>query len=412
MKLGSFWGLTAPMFVMAFTDKNDAIPFFDEMRKYSNKEALQGLQKELLFLKKQIEQLRTMKCTISLEEVQDDVWIAGNGLRDNPEYNAIVKNAITQECIVRCYVREKANHFKELTKLNELVDEALNTWNGAVNQRAQVVGSIVRKLPNGTKACIADWLHENGIQMSYDIVDSINTDFGIYTLSEDEKRVLSYFNTRFDDIQFWVERLTFSSIKSEEVYGMPFTVFMQRNPKSIRYAVLSRFDTIKNINDRKTLLDRCDSVRRDTERFKQLYFQYAQTANERTSRLRGLTAPSVMLHSILPNGFKYEELPEDDRILLNRICERCSKMTGSYMESLLGVHTEDWDAFGQQLLNVGVYGINNRQMGLLQESIANTILSPNKYYVKEEDMAEVVHILDDDILAMLDSILPVGEVLS
>lgn len=52
MKLGGFWGMTAPMFVLAFPQKEDAVPFFNEMRKYSNKEALKGLQKELLFLKK------------------------------------------------------------------------------------------------------------------------------------------------------------------------------------------------------------------------------------------------------------------------------------------------------------------------------------------------------------------------
>ena len=69
MKLGGFWGMTAPMFVLAFPQKEDAVPFFNEMRKYSNKEALKGLQKELLFLKK-IETFKVLKCSINLEEIE------------------------------------------------------------------------------------------------------------------------------------------------------------------------------------------------------------------------------------------------------------------------------------------------------------------------------------------------------
>jgi len=66
---------------------------------------------------------------------------------------------------------------------------------------------------------------------------------------------------------------------------------------------------------------------------------------------------------------------------------------------------------GKSMVRLGICGLNGCQLALLQEAIANTILSPNKFYVDQEVYDEVNSILDNDVLCMLDSILPVGEVL-
>lgn len=398
--------MTAPMFVLAFPEREDAIPFFNEMRKYSNKEALKGLQKELLYLKR-IEAMKELKCSVDLEEIDEDVWEAGKGLRSNQDYNQIFKNEVEQECLVRLYERESAGRSKNLSNLRELIDSTLQNTTIAVKDRKRVVGKIISSLENGNSSVIR-WMKENNVTMEWDVVNNVVLNGKRYELSEEEKSILRYYLGRVDDIQYWIDNLAYTSVKQEIVYGMPFEVFIQRNPKSIRYAVAEQFEQIKDLNDRKVLLDRCEKIRKDTLKFKRLYGDYVLTDSDKETV--DSVEPSDGLRNILPVGFNFYDLPDDDRELLNKIYDRCNLLQPEYIKETLGC-SGDLNTVGQNLVKLYICGVNDCQLALFQEAIANTILSPNKFYINKDVSDEVYSILDNDVLSMLDSILPVGEVL-
>lgn len=406
MKLGGFWGMTAPMFVLAFPQKEDAVPFFNEMRKYSNKEALKGLQKELLFLKK-IETFKVLKCSINLEEIETDTWEAGKGLQKFPEYNQILKNAVEQECLVRLYEREQAGRSKDLSNLKKAIEDGLTTT-FPVKDRKKVVSKIVSTLPSGASS-ISNWMHENDIAMDWTVADSAIVNGEKHELTTEEKSIVGYFIKRLDDVQYWIDNLVYTSVKQETVYGMLLEVFIQRNPKSIRYAVAAEFEQIKDLNDRKVLLDKCREVREDTLKFKKLYNEYVLTTNG-SKAVTDSVMPSAGLRELLPTGFNFFNLPDEDRDLLNRIYDRCSMLSQEKIAKTLGC-SANLNEVGKSMVRLGICGLNGCQLALLQEAIANTILSPNKFYVDQEVYDEVNSILDNDVLCMLDSILPVGEVL-
>ena len=128
--------------------------------------------------------------------------------------------------------------------MKKAVDAGL-TATFPVKDRKKVVSKIVSTLPGGASS-ISNWMHENNIAMDWTVADSAIVNGEKHELTTEEKSIVGYFIKRLDDVQYWIDNLVYTSVKQETVYGMLLEVFIQRNPKSIRYAVAAEFEQIKD----------------------------------------------------------------------------------------------------------------------------------------------------------------------
>lgn len=414
MRLGGFWGFTAPMLVLAFPDGENVLPYFRVMAGNSNSESLRCLQKELLYLTK-IRNLRIYKPAISvLEMVGDDYWTK-DGFVQNTEYSSVFKTEVFQRALVKIYEREQRGAYKALDSLEECVNRILNEWNGKVSDVDKAVSRVVSKLPSATEACFDDWIATNGISLEYGLVDRIRINGQEHVLSEDEKSVCRYFLERIPDVEMWIQALYVDDVQDEELYGIPFSLLAKRKPESIRYAVMNQFDQIKSTNNEKILRDKVAKLRADTKKFRYSYNEFVSSDRNGEIIYEGDTVPmskeAATFFSSL-HGFSLDSLLPKDRVMLAELFERAKSVEAESLNKVLGIVCNDWNAFGMRLSEIGICGINAVQLELFREAIANTVLSFNKIYRDAGTIAKVNTILTYDVEAMLDTIISVGEVIS
>lgn len=409
MRLGSFWGMTAPMFVLAFQEREEPIAIFNAMLAHSEVECLQSLRKELLYLTR-LERLVEYRCDLSTESItSDDFW--DDGLREHPECSGIFRNEVLQRVLVKCSERERAGKCKDLDAIEECIAKQLKSWKGKVSDVAKVVAEIMRALPSSDDSSVNAWAAKHEIVLSSSLAESVVVGGKKRILSEEEKRVVEYFLSRMPDVRFWVEELNVQKEKQQEVFGLPFFQLAKRKPESIRYVVLSQFDQIKSMNNAKVLLDTVDSIRKDVHKFRELYEKFVST-EERTGSGSVVQYQTNDFFGILSlRGFDMSVLAEDDQALLWQLYECCCRVSPSNLEKIFGFGVENWSAFGESLVELGICGLNGFQLELFAEAIVNTVLSTNKLFVEKEKQESVKRILEYDVDAMLDTIMPVGRVL-
>lgn len=407
MRIGNFWGMTAPMFVLAFEDRYEPLPIFNKMLAHSCTGELRGLQQELVYLTN-LERFQECKCSVdTLSVTGDDVWENGS-LVEMPECSNVFRSEVLQRVLVKCLEREKAGKFKDLSELQETMTRVLDEWAGSVKDVQRAVVSVLRELPAASESNVFKWAAENEIVLETSVSDEVMIGGTLHTLTENEKAVITYFLQRMPDIHFWIEELFVKESQQQKVFGLPFFQLAKRKPESLWYVVLSQFERIKYVRNTKVLTDTIEAVRSDTQKFKELYEQFVLMDLDKAERVSNERTNDFFL-SLMGKGFDKFNLTKEDQLLLDVICEKCQQLTESYLSQKFWISVHDWTDFGKSLIPLGICGLNGRQEDLFAESVLNTVMSTHKLFVSEDAQRSTMRILTDDVEAMLDTMLPVGK---
>lgn len=412
MMLGNFWGFTAPMFVLAFDEREEPLALFNEMAKHESSACLKGLQKELFYLTKVAELVEYRPTLNTMEMIGgDDEWQNGC-LQKHPEFNEIFKQELIQRIAVKCSEREKRGQFKNLMECGEKLEECLQQWHGKLSDADRVVSATVKELgrleESGTTAAI----EKLGLQLQKRVVDSVTIDGVECKLSEVEQRVCEYFVQRLSDIYYWIDRLYSNDAVQESVWGVPFFQIAKRKPESIWYTVYGQFEQIQNIGNVKVLYDKVEQVRDSVATMRKCYQQFVECRGDATesAAVTWSVDGAEEFFTGIPDFCADNYLSNEVELLQQLHCA-CRRVESESIKEKFG-YQGDLNKLGKELVKFGVVGINGQQQSLFVEAVQNTILSTNKIFVTKEIKEQVFKILDNDVEALLETIMPVGEVIA
>lgn len=413
MRLGGFWGLTAPMFVVAFPESKDALKLFNAFKETSNGAILKDLQKEFVQLQK-ISSYVVYTSQIELSaEYADYSWQSG-GVENAPEISGAIAREITERVLAKIMNNEARGKFVDATSLEACISNYLASNSFQLSRIAKAVTEIIHLLPEATGSNCGALLQKYPLKSS--VVDNVIVNGRRHAMTEDEKAIVEYYVSRMDDIALWVDALSVAEAEEEDVFGLPFSSLVRRKPESIRYAVLNIFEPVKQVGNAKMLEKVVSNVKSDAKRMKELYPRFVETRGQSIAEATesmvdgGFFTSSRELRSA---GFDWSALTARDREILQLAYEGVRRVTPDALNKVFCVSVTDWDSYGEQLSNsIRVCGLNGCAERLFIEAVCNTVMSDNKIFRDAETIAKVQAILENDIDGLVATYLPVGEVIS
>lgn len=418
MRIGGFWGLPAPMFVLAFEERESALPYFQMLRATVSSDVLYGLQQELTVLHsiKDIAKYTTKMQVIA--EINNLHFANGELL--NSDLSPLFEKEFVERAAMRILDLAYQGKYYDVTDLAQKVNTWLKTQSFPVTQVNRKIKEFVQTLGSTSlNPC-------ESILQTYDF-DLILPEFIVVngvrrTLSKDEKNVLQYFIKRADDIAWWIEHLHINEAKDNVVFGVPFFQLIRRKPESIRYAVLNMFSYVKQGTNTKVLENLLNSVRNDVKKFEEMYSKYVnvQTFSENTimsgHKLAEICQTEETTQFFLQleqkGVIRFDDYTVDDFKLLVELYAKISKLYPTYVCDTLHVSPCNLDTFGRSMSEFGVCGLNGHSVELFGKAFGEITLSANKIFRTQEVVEKVDAILHNDVMALLDTMLPVGGVIS
>ena len=89
-----------------------------------------------------------------------------------------------------------------------------------------------------------------------------------YDLSSNDKKVIQFYLCKRDTIHTFLKSINITTLADDQIFGIPFTSLISRNPYSLSYAVSNRFSYTIGANS--MLPNVVSEVRSEIKRFKEL----------------------------------------------------------------------------------------------------------------------------------------------
>lgn len=414
MRLASFWGLPAPMLLLAFDEKESVLPYLRMLRYTVSGDVLSSLQKELCILRRVKDFAHYSSPMRVIDELGDLQFNRGSLV--GSDATRIYKKEFVQLSAVRVTEIARNGVYKECSNLEQKADVWLSTQSFPITQTSRKVKEFVK----GLEDC--DSVDADMIASEYGLIlglpDVVVVDGQRRRLTDDEASVLRYFIDRIDDVEWLSERMNGTESKDDVVFGVPFFQLIRRKPESIRYAVLNVFEYVKRGSNAKVLTNLVASVRNDAKWFKEMYQKYVKESSISESsvmtreRLKdvcsGLDGVEFFECMVQENAIKLEDYSVDTFVLIVSLYERIRSLSDERICEKLGIGMRELDVFGRSMCDFGVCGINSHSVELFRESIGSITLSVNRTYRPKEIIERVEYILSNEVEALLDTLIPVG----
>lgn len=415
MRIGSFWGLPAPMFVIAFPEPKDALKLFAAFNETSNGEILKDLQKELVQLRK-VSSYVIYSSNLSLSDDYADLFWRVGSVDGAAEVSGAIAREITEKVLAKILNNEAKCKFVDTTDLESVITQYLSVNSFQLSRIPKVVNEIISSLPQATASNSSEWLQKYPLDKT--ITDTIVVDGKRHTLTESEKAIVEYFVSRLDDIDMWIQALGVTEVQEDVLFGITFSSLVRRKPESIRYAVLNMFEQVKHTGNAKMLEKVIVNVRKDSDKMKECYRRFVgvrgeDVVEESISQNDDADAVFFTTNEFLRRaGFSWDSLSKRDKEILLLAYKGVCNVTPDALNRTLRVAVDDWTEYGEELCStIKVCGLNGCAEQLFVEAVCNTVLAVNKIYRDEETIAKVDSILRDDIDALTETYLAVGEVI-
>ena len=414
MRLGSFWGITAPMLVIA-TKQNGMESILPMLNAVStNKEIITDLKAELIYLLRAVDKIpkkyfppdnfptvenfdksiRYANGKLYAEGVDEQdfymslatgcvIYLLKKHNKSGTDFNLEIKPVSGIEdpvCInnrlvvinkIKEIIKDEDFYLSNLTKIYRKVSKELMTGTGGCDYKALAKSFLLNeKVPEN--------LIVNGNSVSF---------------SQEELKVIEFFVSSKETILELLSHLKVKEITENRVFGKTFRELMMRKPTSLYWATQERFDIIKSKNNESFLTSLLKEMRIDLKQFEN----------------------SLKTEVISKKQYKSGNLSLSNKIYLERINsfsqEKKQFFLGLNKIFNLNYTRSEWEKFIKSLNQIGICGINLFSMNLFKDSIGNMTFISNYYIVKtDEEILEFKNVLDN-IKDLVSTIKPIGTIL-
>ena len=439
MKLGAFWGLTAPMIVLLknLFDKETYEKYVSILNISGNTIFLTDFQKEMKYLLNYIDSF-----PYSYESVYNEDFNKLNGLSyvngvinsDDSDLAYLAEDKIWSNVgikVVQDLEKNKATYSRSLlgyldgdeTIRSIVHDFCMQNAISLDNTKASVI-KILKKFKNKaaddclTKGDIARLCEY--FELRKVIPDSVVFDGNKIILSDIDKSFLSLLINSRDFILDCISAIKITRHKEIPIFDTTFHSFIRRKPTSLYYTVMKKFDYVKTTNAahlRTTLNEARDSL----SVLKQCISEYLVVGNEEKNVLTDNdyqiainsydTRKALFFTSLRDDKYLYvENLLEEDLAVLSNMYDIIAKLNCEFFSQQLGcsINQQDFITLDSKMQAIGIYGLNLFSMNLFKEFIRSVMLiTTDKIQKSEEEMEELNRVVSD-VQALFDSMISIG----
>ena len=438
MKLGSFWGLTAPMLMLAKDKLTKDVyqKYMSVLNVAGNTVFLIDVQKELKYLYDYIVNFPYTYSTndtdfYNLVGVTIKNGIAGDGdlvylLEDkiycgigvkictelqkgNARYSrSLLQYPVNTEKILRTEIK---NYMQEneidCDRLNGPIQKILRKYKSESTEDCLQATEIqhVAELFN-LELTVPDRIMRNGVEIE---------------LKELDKKYLLYLKKNLQYLEGCICSIQISGVADIPIFDTTFQTFIHRKPACLYYIMVKKFDYLKtnNVSMLNTILK---ESRSSLQRLKDAVskFVVVDTNTEDVLTQEQFddivssfdTSKAEFFKKLVSDSYIYiSDFILDDLNLLSDLYDILIDFDLVYFADVLGVSSfseEEFDAFNARMQAIGLFGLNRYSFNLFREFIKSVVLVTTDKISKTEEQISELELVLNNVQAFLDSIQPIG----
>lgn len=438
MRLGSFWGLTAPM-LLFLQDANNTSCISSECFNYATRLLAQSgaLKDSLLEASYFSRYLSHLDLNVSCGH---DLYFKVNKTRKFNKSGIVINGLVSEEetrlFILDCayYVVMKAlSDYREglsydfgftpdmtdVQKKTHLIQAIQSTVSGQIFPLTRT-GSILNKY---LKSCETN---ENSdptpLIGAFGLQYCVPSEYKfqgkvVKNLSDDTQKLVTYFLHHFSSLSSLVAQ---GIEKDVEPFGVPFTDLIRRKPSALYYIVSDCFDYVKGQVHKVLLLNTIENVKTNMDLFEQAYKTRVYNSNT-TFEEYTVDKSYAFINSFEPKKHNFfSRLLQEELIRINQCNDEVLQFLSELFDSIYSLTPErisflaglpenpDWDLINKELASIGLYGLNFRGLDLFAQAIENTVLVFDNSISKNTEEIEEIDSVVSDVYSLLDSLIPIG----
>lgn len=447
MRLGSCWGLTAPMLCILVKENGVSVlePAIDFIK--VDRQIVSDVRTELLFLKKAISSVPkeySIDGGVKPLNLFDPKIRFVNGklygeIDESDFYISFVSHFLVE--VLKDHFRvgtefyldfsEQREDFENRIAIIEQVKSAIQKEDFYLGDARKILRKLKRKFKASEDTKIAkedSTFSYEGIASVFSLKSEVKSSFFCggksVSFNPDEIKIVEYFVDSLDTIEKLDSMVLANATKDAEVFGVRFRDLIQYKPTYLYYRVQSKFDLIKSKHGSVFLERLVQDMSEASTHFQNLLKSEVITDTELENRQLGVgkdfwegklkdfgkekraffTEAGVDLDRVTPKNFA----------IISSVYDLVSQLTIDGLNSIFGVEfsVSEWDSLIEKLNCIGVCGVNLFSLKLLEKEIGNLIFVPSEFIVKTKEEIETFEMVVSDIDAMLSTIKPIGSLLT
>lgn len=414
MRLGTFWGFTAPTLLLAYDDTDEISSIIQFMRDSTNSDIIKNLHIELYFLMKSKElaevSLLPPECGYFSERYPDAFISYGTfvnaGVQDVAQIDLV--NEIIHKVAQKILTGESKGKF---VKINHTVYDTVQPMISSYIQENEFYSSDVHKIVN---KIYRDLLSESGhsavfiIENEFSCTKALPEKFLRNNVSIESgislQKIYDYFQHRMSDIEKLFDETKAFSASELKVFNFELSEFLKRKPDYLELLTLNWFDYAIKSKSAIILQQSVEDYRLNLEQLKKAIETSVAVLNlNESSEVKVDHSLPVVPYIDHPTDYTNEELQ-----MINNLFEHAQNFTAEMAAEKLGISAEDFVANTQAACNVGICGLNEQTKELFMDSLNNIVMSDSFVCKKSQEYLNQINQSILNAEQLLRNIKPLG----
>lgn len=452
MKLGSFWGLTAPMIVTLsdVVSKNELKSYVDILNTQVNQSVLESLKVELHFLSRALDNINAAytlpNTTGSIEGYKGSCsLVAGKivGPVDADEVYVLLVSDIVDKLVLKllkaldkdvCTLKlDSIQTCVDSSAVRSIMTKVVVDYLSDKTFKLQKITSVVIDIYKALECeseCIDTSVVKQRIIDAFGVVEDVTTTFIVdgerLEIDDNCKKIIQYFFKKKKFIKDFNESIVFQACNEEQVFGLAFADLVQRKPTSLLRLTANKFDYVKYSNAT-FLLKVLQETRTEITRFQRIFRERVITAGG-DKELTAMTdkeylsvcdsfddEKSEFFRLLLKRGYLYsKDLLVEDFYSLCTVYGGVAQLSLERISEVYGIvcNSVEFEGLIRTLNKVGICGLNVYNLSLFRESVKSISLVTSLKIEKQQEIVDEFDEVLGTVNALLDTIMPIGEVLT
>lgn len=444
MRIGSFWGMPAPMVLLAFED-DTIMQLLDTLNTVLNQQILRDVRAEFAVL-------------CSIEKIVRPVLDKPDFLQVSNSYETVLRveqgklvfasstqgteglnlatlqqdwmSELTIDLAQKIVDTESRGSGIALTsassdELHGVIQSALAGKSFPLSDTASFILEIVRARRTDHSSLTQQILREFSHSMR--IPNSVIVDGEKVLVSDEMRKVMMWYAERLPRIQRIAASINSETMHEEMVFGIPFFDLLKRKPESLIYMVMNKFDYVKNKQTAHGMEIVCADVRDNLDRYRICIDKYTvrrdekvdlalldKEAFERYCESLPEDEHKFMKQCVDSSIFSIDDSTLNDAKVLVDLYRGVRKLNYAYFNEVFGLNCtpRQWDVLVRNLCKTCICGLNNYSSELFSEALRNISLAADTKIGKPDEFFEKIERIESDVESLLSTIRPIGEVLA
>lgn len=419
MRLGSFWGLTAPMLLLAYDDIDEALPHIRYLRDTVNGEIINDLHTELYFL------LKSQDILVSellppeegwFSQLEPDAQVSHGQVYGckRPQDMAIIdlRNEISIKLAQKTIKGEANGTFVDSVGKNvrDMFDSvAMDMMRGDfyVSEIDSKISRLYRKMKSENGHSLAEdilreYRHSSVIPPKLTVSGELTSQGNALDL------IHEYFMGRMKDAEKLFDATTASTSEEIKIFGVTLADFLRRDPKYLKILSIQWFKYLSGNRSPHTLINIVDDYHNSLNT---LIHIISTSATSIDAKITEDTDHEKMRFAVSSEIENLEDYTEPELQMLDDLYGKILALAPETIAKKLGIPEDVLKRSLRAACDVGICGLNTNSLELFLDTMPNVVMADTFTISKSQEYLDKLDRNIEDAKSLLRNIRALGEVI-